>query len=123
MKKLIIPTVVLLALTGCSSTSSELGPVDNVEQLRDAYTDAGYECDWKPREGSDFTEGFGECSYNTVLMHFVDESHRDSMIERNRMTFEGTGVEFNYLVGPNWVIGSPDVDALQNEFGGEVVKF
>ncbi|MFC0678320.1 hypothetical protein ACFFGH_10760 [Lysobacter korlensis] len=119
-------------LAGCSSPSAApvaqatptqeapAGPVEygSVEELRDAYVDAGGSCDaWVQENRVTLAAESGDCNDSTVLMTFISESNRDELVA----TQKEMGFEVSLLVGPNWIVNADDIETVQETLGGTLV--
>lgn len=128
IKLSVAAAALLLALTGCTSapaadptpTSAELGKVSTVEEVRDAFIDAGGVCNWKQTDRVTVATASGECSSKTVIMLFDDRSDRETVVS-NLQALKLDDSELTLLVGENWVINSPDAETMASTLGGEWV--
>lgn len=119
-----------LTLTGCSAASSAestptptvapLGKVTSIDTVRDAFMDAGGVCNWKQTDKVTVATASGECSKDTVIMLFTDREDRETVVT-NLQSLRLDGHELTLLVGENWIINSPEAEAMQDELGGEWV--
>lgn len=117
---------IALAVTGCSTssppesspTAAPLGKVSTIEDLRDAYIEAGGVCNWDQTDVVTGAVASGNCSDKSVLMLFADSADRTAAVARM-----GSMTEFekHLLVGENWIINAPDVADVQEKLGGKVV--
>lgn len=119
-------TALLLALTGCTGapaadptpTPTELGKVSTIEQVRDAYIDAGGVCNWEQTDVVTAATASGTCSSSTVIMLFTDRTERETVVA-NLRAFKMDDRDLTLLVGENWIINSPEAEDMQSELGGE----
>ncbi|MDT3331387.1 hypothetical protein Q9S78_11980 [Microbacterium sp. KSW-18] len=127
MKK-IATTAVMVALligsaTGCTAQTPEpeqtqLGRISTIDELKDAFIDAGGVCNWKQTDVVTDATASGECSDQTVLMLFADMDEKEELVS---FLSEGSISEPTILVGENWVINSPEAEDMQGALGGEWV--
>ncbi|MGA6128854.1 MULTISPECIES: hypothetical protein [unclassified Microbacterium] len=109
---------------GCSAQSAqpqeteqqELGRISTIDELKDAFIDAGGVCNWKQTDVVTDATASGECSDQTVLMLFANTDEKDELVS---FLSEGTISEPTLLVGENWVINSPEAEAMQETLGGD----
>lgn len=122
--------LLLLLLAGCSSPVSPVstatqpsGPQEygSVEDLRDAFIAAGGGCSfWEQNNYMSMAAGSAFCGEETVLSIYTSEENRDSAVATlvsDADLFGGVTL----LVGPNWVVSSPDSSAVRAELGGTLV--
>lgn len=136
-KSLALAAIASLTLAGCAATSgeaeatttptptkTELGLVNGVDELREAYTAAGFSCDWEPNGNPRFAAEQGACSSNTVLMYFISRGDMQELISTHRALRESVDLgPMGLVVGPNWIINSDkDAASIQAELGGELVE-
>jgi hypothetical protein len=119
----------VVALAGCSApgatatptpTTQALGKVSAIDEVRDAFIEAGGVCNWEQTDQVTAATASGECSSKTVIMLFDDRAERETVVT-NLQTLKMTDSDLTLLVGENWVINSPDAEAMQDELGGEWV--
>lgn len=110
----------LFLLAGCSAP----GEYKGVEDLKDAYADAGGTCDeWDNHDGTILAEESGSCNKKAALSFFGDNA------EGLATTEETFGMlDIPYIGGENWVIQTSDFDGVEGgkkmakELGGELVN-
>lgn len=148
MRILIASVAAVLLLSGCSgdSDAETAGDADSsptpsaatpsveanasygtVEQLRDAAVAAGYPCPaWKLENKVTLAAQSGQCSDADVFSTFASSGDLQSQLDSYKGTDDmlaDAGVDVDpHLVGPNWIITGPGVDALQGTLGGTVVS-
>lgn len=92
----------------------------SVEDLRDAAKAAGYYClNWQQTDVVKLASESGTCSDSDVFSVYATQVERDEQI-LNYKAFGST-----VLAGPNWIINSSDVTALefaQDTMGGMMVR-
>lgn len=110
-----------LSLVGCSSSDATY---DNVEQLRDAYVDAGGNCDnYTPTHTSDGAKSSASCSRQTVIVVYANHDAVNDQIELLKNSgISGLIGDSERLVGENWMINAPDLEQIQKKMGGEIVS-
>lgn len=93
-----------------------------VEDLRDAAVAAGFECKrWKQTNLVATAAESGECGRDSVFATFASEGDLQEQIEVYRDVDKLLGKDASpRLVGPNWIINSPEAPELQPELGGTV---
>ncbi|GAA2175132.1 hypothetical protein GCM10009846_23800 [Agrococcus versicolor] len=110
--------VVALALSGCSSAapSEQLGTIDSIETLRDAYVAAGGACEWEAID-----ERSGNCAGDAILVLTESEEQEADILA----TYEAVAglAPSTVLVGENWILNAPDAAEVQDALGGEVRVF
>lgn len=120
--------VLALLISGCSAaapqaaptpTSIAIGKASTIEDVRDAFIDAGGVCNWEQTDVVKAATASGECSSHTVIMLFSDRSERETVVS-NLQQFKLEG-GLTLLVGENWVINSPEAEDMQSQLGGEWV--
>lgn len=123
--------------TQATATPSELGSVGTVAELKNAAVAAGYACpSWEQDNVVTLAAESGHCTDSDVFTTYLSESAREEavrglkqMAKDTRELFEGEDVdpaltdEEVLLVGPNWIINSIEAPELQDELGGQVVRY
>ena len=124
--------VVLLALTGCTSTdesspSANEKPIrfETLEELKEAFVEAGGQCwGWRlathPDELVD-TVGKGDCDSKTVLIVYKDYVDVEQSSLDARRHFESLGYKTSFLFGDNWFINSDQVEIVYPKMGGTLM--
>jgi len=114
--------LMVLGLSACAAEATPPEPkatYDSVVDLRDAFVDAGGECDdWV--QGNRITNAAqsGDCSSSTVLSIYLSEATRDETVT-NLKSISIAGVHL--LVGENWIINVEDPESYRDALGGTVV--
>lgn len=96
-----------------------------VHALMEAAVEAGYECKrWRQTDKVTLAAESGNCSSNDVFSTYASDGDLQSQLETERAVedmFADAGIEPDpTLVGPNWIIKSPKIGALQPVLGGTV---
>lgn len=119
MKKTAVALVFLAFLaTGCTQGHSYPDTYRSVEELRDAFVEAGGDCpEWDQTNAVTASSESGTCSTTTVLSIYSSTSDRDVVVDNIRAMAEVIGGA-NLLVGENWIINDPNVADLDPEMGG-----
>lgn len=115
------------APTEASSTAPS-GPAEygSVEDLRDAAVAVGFECPkWKQTNAVTLAAESGTCSSDSVLTTYASEADLQAQLDQEKenatlMTDVGLSTE-PILVGPNWLVKSPDAPDLREGLGGVVI--
>lgn len=127
----LLPVVVLVLLTaGCAAAAPQPSQsYGTLEELRNAYMDAGGECglltEDPPGKRPGFTSAVGYCNGNkSRLMLFKDTEQQDAFLKKSKDGMEEIGLQRHLLVGENWAVIPEDEDPgkYQRELGGEVVN-
>lgn len=114
--------ICLATLTGCSS-GGPLGEVGSVDELREAYVNAGSSCD-EFREGP---IGFGYCSGDSPRVTFVVYPSVESMEGYREFILSKPWDGIDYLFGSNWYIqglgvnDEVDLERVGATLGGDYV--
>lgn len=118
----------VLLLAGCASGGASPSPhpttatakaYGTVQGLADAFHDAGAKCTFKQDNQVTVAAESGDCGTDTVLMTFTGESDRDTAVSNLKSL--GEMMDVNLLVGPNWILNSPDSATYKDSLGGTVV--
>lgn len=118
-------TLSLVACSGSPSTPDPetappgLGKVSTIEQLRDAFIDAGGVCNWAQDDGVVDSTASGTCSSTTVLSIYTTTEKRDAVVDRVTSLNGMIDQASTLLVGENWIINSPEAESMQETLGGE----
>lgn len=124
MPKKILATLAVATLltTGCGPDESG-GSYSDVEALRDAYIEAGHECDdWEQSNQVLGAAQSGDCGMDTVLSTYLTrDAVQDRIAETKDSIFaEATG---DWLTGENWIINGSNAEDLREKMGGQIVSF
>lgn len=126
------------AASPASVSPSTLGEVGTLAELKDAAVAAGYACpNWQQDNVVAKASESGRCSDSDVFSTYLSEAVRDDVVQSlkdmsrdtREMLEDGEDVdpalleEDVLLVGPNWVINAEDAASLQEELGGQVVRY
>lgn len=142
-----IAAVGIFVLTGCGdggsdaqavASSTELGSVGTVAELKDAAVAAGYACpSWVQDNVVTLAAESGRCTDSDVFTTYLSESSREEAVQTLKGMAKDTREMFAddddvdstlldeevLLVGPNWIINSDDAPSLQPTLGGQVVRY
>lgn len=123
MKRKILGIVALtgaLLLTSCSHAPAEYS---TIEDLRDAYVDAGGECpEFETHGPTDYSIEDARCSPSAVIA--IYGSHEDVQRETSMVKNSvGKLLGGKRLIGENWMINGPDLEKIQKKMGGEIITF
>ncbi|WP_240372875.1 hypothetical protein [Brevibacterium zhoupengii] len=129
MKRVLnLAAVVVMAgfLGGCGPGESG-GNFEDVDELREAFADAGGTCDdWNQTDTVAGALQSGECSSTSQLSVFKDASGVQYQITEVKKSDRAEGMG-DWLTGENWIIATDgsteNATDLQAEFGGQVVSF
>lgn len=127
MKKTVAGLLLILALTGCSSTVAASTPTptpeesySTVAELRDAFEDAGGDCsEFEQTNNITLSAQSADCNSTTVISVYTSESNRDQVVS-NVQDLMGDK-PLHLLVGKNWIINVEDPEAYVDGLGGVVV--
>lgn len=111
-----------ILMTGCGPDESG-GSYSDVEALRDAFIEAGHECDeWEQSNQVLGAAQSGECGTETVLSTYLTH---DAVQDRIAETKESLGglLGGEWLTGENWIINTDNARELQEAMGGQIVSF
>lgn len=111
-----------LLMTGCGPEESG-GSYSDVEALRDAYIEAGEECDdWEQSNAVGGAAQSGNCGMGAVLSTYLThDAVQDRIAEtKDSMFAEATD---DWLTGENWIINGSDAEKLREQMGGQIVSF
>lgn len=107
------------ALAACSSAGEK--SFDSVDDLKEAFVDAGAACDdWQVgAQDGEWTE-FGNCGVTGATLSIYEGSDdRDVMVEQMQ---SGRSLHSQALVGSNWIITTDADTAIAEELGADVVE-
>lgn len=142
----------ILVLSGCGSSTSEAsdsvtstpqapsesptptesappadgGSFSSLADLQEAYVAAGGECSqWVQGNRVTLAAESGDCDGDTVLSTFISSDQIAELIQSNKDLHKELEMESDsvWLVGQNWVINSPDAVEIQEELGGQLVRY
>ncbi|MGO2112745.1 MAG: hypothetical protein ACTH31_14155 [Pseudoclavibacter sp.] len=142
IRVLSVALIAVLGLSGCSvlttvvdslsessddsptptPTSSELGAVESISDLRAAYVAAGNPCLW---DGSMYvlnSEESGTCSGDATLAVYESDADLQASIDNYTTASRQQAWDLMLLVGTNWTIQSAHASDLQTKFGGEYLE-
>lgn len=131
VKKIAAAALTLLLLTGCVAKQGPTEPPPSqpetgnkperyatVAALRDAMIESGYHCPrWVQSDNVTKALQSGSCNDNDVLSIYLDSAAVQSSIE----VLKGMDAEVTLAVGENWIVNSPDAEAVSQMIGGTVV--
>lgn len=121
MKAWIALLAVALLVTGCAQQPAYPETFRSVEELRDAFIEAGGICEeWEQSNKVKVAAESGTCDGSNVLSIYSSETDRDSVVGNMQFSAEILG-EVNLLVGKNWIINDPDVKELDPALEGTLV--
>ncbi|MFJ5861494.1 hypothetical protein ACIQCM_08720 [Pseudarthrobacter sp. NPDC092439] len=119
-------------LTGCSDPATATSPsptptppatYDTVAELKDAFVEAGGECDdWEQTNKVQIAAQSGTCGTDTVLSVYLSSEAVERRIETTKGSIFGT-VGGDWLVGENWIINADGTSDLKEKLGGRIVSF
>lgn len=110
------------------STPTETSPepdamYGSVVELRDAAVAAGLECpNWRQSNKVTAAAESGTCSSSTVLSTYLSERDKREVVANHKQFNDMLDDDDPVLVGPNWIINSPQAAELQQLLGGTVVR-
>lgn len=115
-----------LSLVGCGPEQSG-GKFEDVDSLREAFIDAGGNCDdWNQTDTVTGALQSGECGTTAQLSVFKDGSGVQYQITEVKKSEKAEGMG-DWLTGENWIIAVDDqtehASELQVELGGQIVSF
>jgi hypothetical protein len=123
----------IIGLSGCSSLSSaevdnaiqetpELQQVENLNELRLAFEDAGGSCDqWEQTNAVIGSSESATCDGQTVLSVYSTSSLAIEAASSLRDLTIQFGLTPSLLLGDNWLINSPDVQLVRETIGGTLI--
>ena len=116
-------------IEGDSSTVDETAPreiggaYDTIDELRDAFVAAGGSCpSWEQTNEVVAALQSGNCSRTTVLSLYGSTDAASSAALALKNLLLGYELEINLLLGPNWIVNSPEVELIHSEMGGTLLK-
>ncbi|MGO1544552.1 MAG: hypothetical protein ACTHXA_09465 [Gulosibacter sp.] len=100
-----------------------IGEIASVEELRDAYIAAGFECDWQEDIAVGLAVEQGYCSEgkNNILVMYASEADTQQQLKQSQEGLADLGMIATYVVGPNWIINSDNGAAVAAALNGELV--
>ena len=117
-------TAALILMAGCSGPTPAPGSYEGVEDLKNAFVDAGGNCpDWDQHDKGQLSLESGSCGKSSALSYFGENTEA---IDTTRETFDL--LEIPYIVGQSWIIQTSDVDGVEgghrmaDELGGELIN-
>lgn len=109
-------------LFGCSAGSTELGKVSTIDEVVEAFVEAGGVCNWKQTDEVRLAVASGTCSDSTVISIYENTDKRTKALNAQRdivLLFEPeNSTPLAALAGENWVINSPEAESMQEALGG-----
>lgn len=112
-----------------SSTVEEISPPEigvaynTIDELRDAFVEAGGSCpSWEQTNEVVAALQSGNCSLSTVLSLYGSTDAASSAALALKNLLLGYELEINLLLGPNWIVNSPEVELIRSEMGGTLLK-
>ncbi len=116
-------------IEGGSSTVDETSPreiggaYNTIDELRDAFVEAGGSCpSWEQTNEVVPALQSGNCSLTTVLSLYGSTDAASSAALSLKNLLLSYELEVHLLLGPNWIINSPEVELIHSEMGGMLVK-
>ncbi|WP_431220143.1 hypothetical protein [Leifsonia xyli] len=91
--------------------------------LKDAYLDAGGVCEGGFSQDNKVKAArqSGVCGEDVVLSVYKTKADRDGVVSTMRAFEQGFDNPDKILVGPNWIVNSPDIKKVQKTIGGKIV--
>ena len=130
-RSLALATAAALLLVGCSSAPEQeeevetapatLGYVESIDELHDAYVNAGGVCNREERDPGQFYKESIDCADDAVLLTFATTRDRDEQVAVYDEMTSLLGPK-TLLVGDNWILNAPDAIEMQSALGGQVVE-
>ena len=129
-----IAALLTLVMTGCGAADDDRDSDDvegnrysAVDELKKAAVTAGLKCDdWSQDNAVSLSGESGVCNAETVLSTYVTMKDLESQREQGRLANDqakAAGEEVvPLLVGPNWIIISPDAPKLAEKLGGTLSR-
>lgn len=123
----------MLALTGCSAGTNEaatgsesstpIARYDSVNDLRDAFVNAGGECpSYEQGNGVKYSAESATCSDSTVLSTYLSSETVQKRVDESKTALQGMDSS-TWLVGENWIINAPNPEGLQEKMGGQLISW
>jgi protein-disulfide isomerase len=105
----------LAVLAGCAATPPP--PITTIGELGAAYIDAGGQCTELTEQyrASDLEPVVATCGADTELILAADADEAQAVATQRQLQ------EQTVLVADRWVIRDPDLEALQQQLGGQIV--
>ncbi|WP_026820630.1 hypothetical protein [Arthrobacter castelli] len=115
---IIVPAVATIALlAGCGGPPEGGGSFESVQELKQAFVDAGGQCDdWDEHNDGGLSAESGSCGDEAALSIFENEEN----FELLKFTHAELGV--GTFVGENWAINGSDLEAVAEKMGGTYVE-
>lgn len=114
-----------LGLTGCGGggETPEAQTYDGVEALRDAYVQAGGQCDdWQQTNKVKGAAQSGECGDSIILSTYLSPEAAQQRVADTKASPLGE-MSKDWLVGGNWIINAEDLGPIKEKMGGTIVSF
>lgn len=127
MKKMFIGTVsifLMFTLASCAQEEKVSGPEEFFElsEMRAAFEDAGGSCPlWEQKDNVTDALQSGTCDGETVLMLFSSSEKAENRAFQLSETMKKFGLDPHLLVGPNWVINSPQATLVEPIMMGKLI--
>lgn len=114
--------VISTGIAGCASTPVEGKTYSSIDDLRNDFEAAGGNCpDWVQTDQVSKALQSGKCDLSTVLAIYESSQDISNQVSELKKGMEGTGLELQFLVGPNWIVNSPDYKKVQQLLGGKTL--
>lgn len=128
-RSIIFAAITVFILTGCaaqaSGTSSpppDGGTFGSVEELKEAFVEAGGSCaDWDQTNQIGIAAESGTCGDSVVLSTYTSTQAKDTAIATIKELGAIIGGS-NQLVGLNWIVNSPEAADVRARLGGTLVQ-
>lgn len=115
--------VIVFGATGCSGTPSEGKTYSSIDELLKDYEAAGGSCpEWEQTDQVTNALQSGKCDFSTVLAIYGSPQDVSEQVSELKKGLKGSGMELQFLVGPNWIVNSPDYKKLQKQMGGKTLE-
>lgn len=127
MKKIFIGTLsifLIVTLASCAQEEIVSGPEEffEISELRAAFEEAGGSCPlWEQKDNVTDALQSGTCDGETVLMLFSSSEKAQNRAFELSETMKRFGLEPHLLVGPNWVVNSPQVVLVEPIMMGKLI--
>ena len=122
VKAILLIAALSLSLTACASGNSGPQSFSDIDGVRDAFVSSGGDCpQWNQDNRVTDALQSGTCDEETVIMFFGSEGEANARALDLKNTMKSFGITPSLLVGPNWVINSPQVLAVEQQMGGVLI--
>lgn len=120
---MVAAVVISIGMTSCSTTPEEGKSYNSIDELRNDFEAAGGDCpSWVQTDQVTNALQSGECDDSTVLSIYGSTQDTTDQVVQLKEMVQGLGMENHLLVGPNWIVNSPDFEELQKQMGGITVR-